>query len=130
MCRKSPNVDQVIAKPSSGSEEFPLTPSTLGIFATMYKRFGWGLILIFGLVCCISSAQTFSVSFSKSLSAQPLDGRLLLLLSTDSSAEPRFQIDDTPKSQLLFGVNADGWAAGQAIIVDTSANGYPIRSLK
>ena len=30
----------------------------------------------------------------------------------------------------MFGVNADGWVAGQAIAVDASANGYPIRSLK
>jgi hypothetical protein len=96
----------------------------------MYKRTDWALILFFGLASSISSAQTFSVSFGKSLSAQPLDGRLLLLLSTDSSAEPRFQIDDTPRSQLMFGVNADGWAAGQPIVVDTAANGYPIRSLK
>src|SRR5262249_48979650 len=33
----------------------------------------------------------FSVTFPRELSAQGLDGRLLLLLSTDPSAEPRMQ---------------------------------------
>ncbi|HEY1579504.1 MAG TPA: alpha/beta hydrolase-fold protein [Terracidiphilus sp.] len=74
-------------------------------------------------------AQSFSVTFSRSLSSQPLDGRLLLLLSTDSSAEPRFQIDDTPRSQMVFGLNVDGWNAGQTTLVDRTAYGYPIRSL-
>src|SRR5690349_8253664 len=34
----------------------------------------------------------FLVSFPKERSAEPLDGRILLLLSTDGSAEPRTQI--------------------------------------
>ena len=96
----------------------------------MNKRFGLGLTLVFGLASWSLSAQTFSVSYSKNLSAQPLDGRLFLLLSTDASAEPRFQIDDSPRSQIMFGVTVDGWAARQAKLVDASAKGYPIRSLK
>jgi len=96
----------------------------------MIKHLVVGLGLSFSVAACICSAQTFSVSYEKSLSAEPLDGRLLLLLSTDNSAEPRFQIDDTPRSQLMFGVTVDGWAAGHPTVVDASAHGYPIRSLK
>jgi len=96
----------------------------------MNKRFGLRLTLVFGLASWSLSAQTFSVTYSKNFSAQPLDGRLFLLLSTDASAEPRFQIDDSPRSQIMFGVTVDGWAAGQAKLVDASAKGYPIRSLK
>ena len=96
----------------------------------MIKHLAVGLGLSLGVAACISSAQTFSVSYRKSLSAQPVDGRLLLLLSTDSGAEPRFQIDDTPRSQLMFGVTVDGWASGHPAVVDASAQGYPIRSLK
>jgi len=77
-----------------------------------------------------AGAQSFTVTFSKEVSAQPLDGRLLLLLSTDPSDEPRNQIDDTPNTQLVFGVNVDGWAPGAPAAVDASAWGYPIRSLK
>ncbi len=75
-------------------------------------------------------AQSFTVSLPKERSAKALDGRLLLLLSTDNSAEPRMQIDDTPRSQLIFGTNVEALAPGAVAIVDASAFGYPIRSLK
>lgn len=83
------------------------------------------------LLCSIAaSAQSFTVTFPKERSAQPLDGRLLLLLSTDPSDEPRNQINDTPRSQMVFGVTVDGWKPGQPTIVDASAWGYPVHSLK
>jgi len=77
-----------------------------------------------------ASAQSFKVSFPRERSAKPLDGRMLLLLSTDPSAEPRMQIDDTPRSQMVFGVTVDGLAPGTAATVDAEAFGYPMRSLK
>jgi len=82
------------------------------------------------VVCLSAAAQTFTVSFPKEASAKPLDGRLLLLLSTDDSAEPRMQIDDTPRSQIVFGVTVDGMKPGAAVTVDNGAYGYPIRYLK
>src|SRR5581483_9525323 len=75
-------------------------------------------------------AQSFTVTFPKEINAAPLDGRLLLLLSTNPDAEPRMQIDDTPGTQMAFGMNVDGWQPGQAATVDASAWGYPVRSLK
>src|SRR5271170_4442827 len=77
-----------------------------------------------------AGAQSFSVSFPAARSAQPLDGRVLLLLSNDSSDEPRNQINDTPKSQMVFGVTVDGLKPGEPVVVDAQAWGYPIRSLK
>jgi hypothetical protein len=77
-----------------------------------------------------AGAQTFAVTLPQERSAKPLDGRLLLLLSSDPSAEPRMQIDDTPRSQMVFGVTVDGLAPGSAATVDATASGYPIRSLK
>ncbi len=76
-----------------------------------------------------TAAPKFRVSFPKERSAMPLDGRLLLLLSTDPSAEPRTQIDDTPKTQIVFGIDVDSLAPGHDAVVDESAYGYPIRSL-
>ena len=77
-----------------------------------------------------AAAQSFTVTFPSELSAQPLDGRLLLVLSTDSSDEPRNQIDDTPLSQIVFGLTVDGWKPGQPAKFDETAWGYPVRSLK
>jgi hypothetical protein len=75
------------------------------------------------------SQVKFAVSFPAERSAAPLDGRLLLLLSTNDAAEPRFQIGDGPSTQLVFGVDVDGLAPGAEAIIDASALGYPLRSL-
>jgi hypothetical protein len=84
------------------------------------------------LLACAAAAgaQTFSITFPAGRSAVPLDGRLLLVLSTDASDEPRNQINDTPKSQMVFGVTVDGWKPGEAKLVDAAAYGYPVKSLK
>ena len=73
----------------------------------------------------------FAVSYPESLAKGPLDGRLLLLLSTDASAEPRFQISDTDvaKSQQVFGVDVLGWKPGEAKVFDASVLGYPAEAL-
>src|ERR1700678_860377 len=76
-----------------------------------------------------TSAQKISVSFPAAQSAKALDGRVLLLLSNDPSEEPRMQIDDTPRSQIVFGVTVDGLKPGQSVTVDDSAAGYPVRKL-
>ena len=72
----------------------------------------------------------FFVTFPAAKSAVPLDGRLLLILSTDSSAEPRNQISDIYETQLIFGRDVDAWAPGQVAVLDASAEGFPLTSLR
>ncbi len=55
---------------------------------------------------------------------------LLLLLSKNNNAEPRFQINDAPYTQLVFGINVDQWQPGSDELVDMHAFGYPIERLK
>jgi hypothetical protein len=74
-------------------------------------------------------AQKFSVSFPKERSAQPLDGRLLLILSNDPSEEPRMQISLAPRTQMIFGLDVDQLQPGQSATIDDSAFGYPVRFL-
>jgi hypothetical protein len=76
-----------------------------------------------------SAAQKFSVSFPKERSAQPLDGRLLLILSNDPSEEPRMQISLAPRTQMIFGVDVDNLKPGESATIDDSAFGYPVRFL-
>ena len=90
------------------------------------KRIALALLLF----APVAFAQSFSISFPAQVSGQPLDGRLLLVLSTDASDEPRNQIDDTPRSQIVFAVTVDGWQPDKAQVVDASAWGYPVHSLK
>jgi len=96
----------------------------------------WAFVLyIFLLFGCASPQDNalkgpkFSITFSTEQSAEPLDGRLLVLLSTDDSKEPRFQIQDGPTTQLVFGVDVENWQPNTSVTIDASAFGYPIESL-
>ena len=78
-----------------------------------------------------SGSPKFSVSFPKDHSAQALDGRIFILLSTDSSEEPRMQINLSVKTQIMFGTDVEALAPGQSVVVSSdNAYGYPIRFLK
>jgi hypothetical protein len=72
-----------------------------------------------------ASAQTVTVSFPAARSAAALDGRLLVLFSNDASDEPRMQIDDTLRTQQVFGITVDGWKPGEPITLTDAATGYP-----
>lgn len=72
----------------------------------------------------------FVVTYGADKSKAPVDGRLLLLLSTDKTGEPRFQISDTSlKSQQVFGIDVEGWKAGQEAAFSADVLGYPVESL-
>ncbi len=90
----------------------------------MVRRLGF----LFLILLAPAGAQ-ITVSFPARVSSKPLDGRVLLMISNDPSAEPRMQINDTPKSQIVFGTTVDGLAPGRAVTINGSAAGYPVRSL-
>ena len=89
------------------------------------------LIAILMTVCFFSQcnqekAPTFTITIAENLHDTTFDGRLLLLLSKDTTAEPRFQITDGPNTQLVFGMDVENWQPGQAISFDAQSFGYPI----
>ena len=71
----------------------------------------------------------FGFSFSKEQCVESLDGRLLLMISSDSSAEPRFQINEGPDTQLIFGIDVDGLKPEEEASIDESVFGYPLKSI-
>jgi hypothetical protein len=75
------------------------------------------------------SALRFEISFPASVSESALDGRLLLMLSTEPDDEPRFQISDGPDTQLIFGDDVEGMIPDRGEIIDGSYYGFPIASL-
>ena len=90
------------------------------------------IVLALVLVAQQAVAQArlrFSVTFPNERSAQPLDGRLLLLMSADTTGEPRFQVNSGLNTGLVFGVDVDGWRPGITQTLDASAFGFPVRSL-
>ena len=79
------------------------------------------------------SQTSFEISCSSKLEDHIPDGRLLLLLSNNDKAEPRFQISDGPSTQLVFGMDVDNSAKGISQIftqTNSAIFGYPIESLK
>src|SRR5580692_4934341 len=105
-----------------GGLSIPLGSAAFACIVANMNRSLLALALLFPVSLSVSmSAQSFSVTFSRELSAKPLDGRLLLVLSTDPSDEPRNQIDDTPRSQIVFGVTVDGWQPDHPQLVNSTA---------
>src|SRR3954470_22262857 len=89
------------------------------------------LLILIATQCAPSTESkkglTFSISFTKELSDQAQDGRLILLLATNDKTEPRNQFNWGIDTQLGFGIDVDGMAPGQEIVIDEKAFGFPIR---
>jgi hypothetical protein len=71
----------------------------------------------------------FNVSFSQEQNESPLDGRVLLVISTDDSKEPRLQISDDSSTAQIFGIDVEGLAPGQAAVIKGGVLGYPRKDL-
>ena len=76
-----------------------------------------------------AATPRFEIAFDARASRTPLDGRLLLIISNDASDEPRNQVDDSSKTQQLFGIDVDGWKPGDRAVIDAQVLGYPRDSL-
>jgi hypothetical protein len=88
------------------------------------------LLILFVALGCSQPGDRFTITFTDSQSDQPLDGRLLLLLANNDRSEPRFQIGDGLKTQLVYGMDVEGWTAGQKKTVDETAFGFPVQSIR
>jgi len=71
----------------------------------------------------------FEVSYPASRSDAPLDGRLLLILSTRTDGEPRFQVSAGPEGQPIFGLDLEGWPGGAPASVAGGTIGFPVQRL-
>ena len=87
-----------------------------------------GTLMLAAALATSAPAQTFRITLPAS--PTPLDGRLMLLLSNDPKQEPRMQINDTPASQMVFGLTLDRAKSGSVVTVGDEAYGYPIRHLR
>ena len=72
---------------------------------------------------------TFLISFDAALAESAQDGRLLLLLATNDDDEPRFLVNNSADTQLIFGLNVEDWQGGAEIVIDSSAIGFPLADL-
>ena len=71
----------------------------------------------------------FEITYPEKFSENGYDGRLLLMISNNSNAEPRFQINDSHHTQIIFGIDVESWKSGETQIFDSNVYGYPIKSI-
>ena len=100
----------------------------------MKFRFNIFLLVFISLLLRQTEVQgqqklTVRISIPDSLSKEIRDGRMILMLSTKPSPEPRFSITDGPDTQLAFGKDVEDWKKGTAILFTGSEVGYPLSSL-
>ena len=77
-----------------------------------------------------AGALEIAVSFPKEVSAEPLDGRVLVMISRDTASEPRAQVTAGVRAIQVFGVDVDGLAPGAEAVIDGAVFGYPVESLR
>jgi hypothetical protein len=87
------------------------------------------LFMAAGSVDAQTSGFRFALSFPGGRSAQPLDGRMLLLVSSDSTSEPRFQINEGSRTELVFGIDVDGLKPDVPAMIDEKAFGFPKKNI-
>jgi hypothetical protein len=93
------------------------------------SRLGIVVLLALGCSTLYAGGPRFEISYSKQMSARPLDGHVMLILAATDKTEPRFQISFTYDSAQAFGVDVDGLAPNSAAVIDGSTLGYPKDSL-
>jgi hypothetical protein len=78
-----------------------------------------------------ADSSSFAVSFPAARSSEPLDGRVILLLSRDLSREPRSHVaaEEPLSSPHIFGLNVDAVAPGQLVVLGDQAFGWPAQRL-
>ena len=107
----------------------PRPPRGVGLLSFFVAGLAVGSSSLFALPRNLECRVRFQVSYPAQRAKGPLDGRVLLLISSDGSSEPRFQVNDGPNTQLVFGIDADGLMPGEPAVFDGSIFGYPLATL-
>ncbi|MGH9433211.1 MAG: alpha/beta hydrolase-fold protein [Terriglobia bacterium] len=76
------------------------------------------------------SELKFEVSFSKSAYAQPITGRVFVIVSRKQSPEPRLRVGGEGDQPPFFGVDVSQLEPGRAAIIDGTVLGFPVSSLQ
>ncbi len=94
-----------------------------------------GALLAVVLLCSISvlaqaAGPRFEISFPAAAHAQPITGRVFVILTRHAGPEPRLQAGDWFQQTPIYGVDVSQLQPGQAAIIDGSTLGWPLKSLK
>jgi hypothetical protein len=81
------------------------------------------------LLAAPAAGLEFAVSFGAEQRAEPVDGRVLLVIAAGGEREPRFQVTAQLASAQVFGVDVEGLAPGEEAVIGAGVFGYPVASL-
>ena len=90
------------------------------------------LVALTALACVPTggaSGPDFVVTFSSAQSAEPLDGRIVLVLAQREDPEPHFQVSAGPRAPLIFGIDVEDWQPGTVATFDDTVFGFPTEKL-
>jgi hypothetical protein len=76
-----------------------------------------------------SSSLIFQVSFPASAHAEPITGRVFVVISNRETPEPRSQAGSWGDASPLFGADVDQLKPGETAVIDGMTLGYPPSSL-
>lgn len=85
----------------------------------------------FALSVCLAfpvapaAAQRVEVSFPSSVRATPITGRLIVIVSSEATPEPRLRAGDYGGTQPFYGLDVSALAPGADATFDASTAGYP-----
>lgn len=100
------------------------------------RRMAVGLaVLTAAVVPCVARAAEnsklrFEISFPASVHAQPITGRVFVVISRGKEEEPRSQVGFWGDAAPLFGADMEHLKPGEAALIDGGTLGYPVESLK
>ncbi|HEV2425446.1 MAG TPA: alpha/beta hydrolase-fold protein [Terriglobia bacterium] len=72
----------------------------------------------------------FEISFPASVHAEPITGRVFVVLATEPQPEPRLRAGFWGDAPPLFGADVNQLQPGQAAVIDGATLGYPSDSLR
>lgn len=99
------------------------------------------LSLLIGIAFCLSlwagysiqaqrSETRFEISYPASLDSGPITGRVFVMISRTDRVEPRLQAGSYGGSIPFYGLDVNGLKPAENAIIDGSALGFPVESLK
>ncbi len=90
-------------------------------------------VLLFACALAASAQAAgprFEIRVPASVHAEPLTGRVFVMITRDNSSEPRFQAGARYLGSPFFGVDVEALRPGTPVAIDASTLGYPTRSLR
>ena len=76
-----------------------------------------------------ATLRQFQISFSATAHAEPITGRVYIIVARRNYPEPRLQVGNWTDQTEFFGADIAQLKPGETATIDTTTPGYPLRSL-